>query len=298
MNSNVLEKLIQIPGWQNSSSYKLLSGGITNQNYLITLNSKPYVLRVYGAHTLELGIARDREIACHSIAAKLGLAPDIFFILPDASGIVTPYIEGKILSENELRDPHILSLVAKTLRTFHSGPLFPGQFSPFRVVREYYDKALVHKVLFPDNVREVIATLNDIEKSISSIVREGSCHNDLLGGNFIYDGEKIWMLDWEYAASGDLFFDLGNFSINLGLSSEQTQTLLREYFGTLTNKDVAHLELMKLASDMREAFWGFLQSAISEIEFDYTAYALKYYNRFQDCVSQKNYQEWMNNVCK
>ena len=99
------------------------------------------------------------------------------------------------------------------------------------------------------------------------------CHNDLLAENFLDSSEKLWLIDWEYAAMGDPLFDLANFVANFELSDSQTMTLMTGYFGEVDDKTWATVHMMTLASGMREAFWNFLQSAISTIEFDYLACA-------------------------
>jgi len=106
------------------------------------------------------------------------------------------------------------------------------------------------------------------------------CHNDLLPANFIYDSRQVWILDWEYAGVGDLFFDLGNLAANNCLSSAQEQKLLQYYFGKTRSADLRRLRLMRLASDMRETMWGFLQMGISKLGFDYQTYAHRHLRRF------------------
>jgi thiamine kinase-like enzyme len=122
------------------------------------------------------------------------------------------------------------------------------------------------------------------------------CHNDLLASNFIDDGRNIWILDWEYAGMGDIFFDLGNFAVNQALDDQQCALLLRNYFGEVRPSDLAHLQLMRLASDLREAFWGFLQLAISELDFDYRAYADHHLERFLSNVATPRFSQWLQDV--
>ena len=97
---------------------------------------------------------------------------------------------------------------------------------------------------------------------------------------------------------GDLFFDLGNFSVNQELNDEQAFLLLENYFGEVQAQHVAHLNLMKLASDLREAFWGFLQSGISTLDFDYSTYAGKHLERFLSRASVPAFSSWLDEVAK
>jgi thiamine kinase-like enzyme len=106
------------------------------------------------------------------------------------------------------------------------------------------------------------------------------CHNDLLAANFIDDGE-IRIVDWEYAGMGDRFFDLGNFAVNQELGTAEAEALLRSYLGAVRQGDLAHLRLMSFMSDFREAMWGVVQQGISDLDFDFSAYAADHFARLE-----------------
>ena len=79
---------------------------------------------------------------------------------------------------------------------------------------------------------------------------------------------------------GDPFFDLGNFAVNQKLGPEGLRLLLKEYLGEVRQENLERLELHRLASDLREAFWGFAQAGISRLDFDFNGYAAKHLGRF------------------
>jgi thiamine kinase-like enzyme len=122
------------------------------------------------------------------------------------------------------------------------------------------------------------------------------CHNDLLNGNFLDDGVRIRILDWEYAGMGDIFFDLGNFSAQHEFDDEQDEILLRAYFGSLTDSQRAHLKLMKIMSDLREAMWAQVQRGVSKLDFDYEEYGRKYFERFEANVRNDDYLRLLKEV--
>ena len=95
---------------------------------------------------------------------------------------------------------------------------------------------------------------------------------------------------------GDIFFDLGNFAVNQSLNEEQCELLLRYYFGEVRSAELAHLHLMRLGSDLRESFWGFLQMGISELDFDYREYAHHHLNRFLRNVETSPFEQWLEDV--
>jgi thiamine kinase-like enzyme len=117
-----------------------------------------------------------------------------------------------------------------------------------------------------------------------------ACHNDLLNANFIADGERIWIVDWEYAGMGDRFFDLANFSINHELSNDENHELLRSYSGEATDEHRRALRLMRFMSDFREAMWGVVQQGISELDFDFVAYANEHFARLERTASDATFQ--------
>jgi thiamine kinase-like enzyme len=112
------------------------------------------------------------------------------------------------------------------------------------------------------------------------------CHNDLLNANFIDDGVRLWLVDWEYAGMGDPFFDLGNFAVNHELTEESERALLSAY----GSDDAEALVLMRFMSDFREAMWGVVQLAISELDFDFAAYAEEHFERLARTAAEPRFR--------
>src|SRR5262249_5602542 len=113
------------------------------------------------------------------------------------------------------------------------------------------------------------------------------CHDDLLAANFIHDGERVWIVDWEYAGMGDPAFDLANYAVNNGLDEEGDRTLLAAY------GDGAHYDvqvLMRFMGDFREAMWGVVQQAISELDFAFAAYAAEHFERLGQTASEPRFR--------
>ncbi|TME01695.1 MAG: hypothetical protein E6I80_21455 [Chloroflexi bacterium] len=297
MDQRIEHILEQIPGWSGKERVVApLVGGITNQNYRVDIAGETFVLRVGGKGTRLLGIDRGREHACTAIAARLGVGAEVIHFLASEDALVTRFIVGDGISPETAAQPETLRRIVESIKRYHEGPDFPGTFSPFKTVRDYHKKALERGVLFPDTLPQVYALMAQIEDAIGSLHKPRPCHNDLLASNFIDDGHRIWILDWEYAAMGDIFFDLGNFAVNQALNDDQCATLLRYYFGEVRPADVAHVHLMRLGSDLRESFWGFLQLGVSELDFDYHEYAHYHLNRFLGNVAKPQFTRWLHDV--
>ena len=120
---------------------------------------------------------------------------------------------------------------------------------------------------------------------------ERPCHNDLLTANFIDDGVRIRIVDWEYAGMGDVFFDLANLAVNNGLSDEDGVGLLRAYFGDVRPEHERALTLMRFMSDFREAMWGVVQQALSDLEFDFHGYAEEHFDRLERTASARSFRK-------
>ena len=275
------QKLIQlIPELRCSSLSVLpLGGGLTNRNYRIDADGQSYVLRVAGKHTALLGIDRACEVACSRAAAALGVGPEVIAYLPEHEAMVRRFVSGRVLTAEEVQQPDVLSRVAETLCRYHGGPLGEGSFSPFTTVRSYHSLARERHVRFPASLERALERLAKIEQDLQTGDPPCPCHNDLLAGNFIDDGTAVRIIDWEYGGMGDRFFDLGNLAANNEFDEGHERVLLAFYFGEVRPDHQRRLRLMRLASDMREAMWGFLQAAISTLDVDYMAYGRRHLER-------------------
>jgi thiamine kinase-like enzyme len=260
-----------------------LSGGITNRNFLVDLNGSAdrYVVRLAGNDTHLLGISRDVEHAATVAAAGVGVGPEVTAFLRAEGFLVTRFIEGSPVSDEAVHRGETLQRVADSIRRFHGGPAIPGLFVPLRIVEAYRALAVARGVTIPADFGTAQAIGRRIELSLlSNPVELCPCHNDLLNANFIDDGRRIRIVDWEYAGMGDPFFDLGNFSANNGLTADEDAVLLEAYDGGPARHDrVARIALMRVVSDFREAMWGVLQQGISTLDVDFVAYAGKHFDR-------------------
>jgi thiamine kinase-like enzyme len=260
--------------------FEILGGGITNHNLKVDVDGERFVLRVAGKGTNLLGIDRVVELAATETAAALGIGPDVAQFVEPEGWLVTRFIDGGIPPVEQMRQPDMLGRVAAALRAFHDGPEIPGTFDSFRVVEVYCRTAIDRGGTVPETYEWAHEVAGRIEAK-----RSGGapvpCHNDLLNANFLDDGERLRIVDWEYAGMGDRFFDLANFSINHELDATQSETLLGAYFGEVRRADLEALELMRFMSDFREAMWGVVQSAVSELDFEFESYASEHFERLR-----------------
>jgi len=255
-----------------------LEGGITNRNFKVLVDGNAYVLRVGGKDTKLLGIDRRAEHAAALGAAAAGAAPEVVAFVDDIGALVTRFVEGRALGSEELRTPETIALLAATLKSVHDGRPMPIGFDSFAVVAAYAGTAFARGVEIPSAYEAASEVAVRIER-LRGPQPLRPCHNDLLSANLIFDGAQVWIIDWEYAGMGDVFFDLANFSANNELGPDEDDELLRAYFGARTDAAAAALAAMKFMSDFREAMWGVVQQGISELEFDFVEYAQRHFDR-------------------
>ena len=257
---------------------EVLGGGITNHNYKVDAVGGPYVLRIAGRDTDALGIDRSVEHEAALAAAAVGVGPEVVTFVEPEGYLVTRFIEGSIVALEDMREPEWIKRVAQALRAIHRGPTLPARFNSFRVVDDYRTTAFAHGAEVPPSYAWARQVARRVERARGAFA-ERPCHNDLLNANFIDDGRRLRIVDWEYAGMGDVFFDLANFSINHELDRERREALLEAYFGELRASNERALELMLFMSDFREAMWGVIQGAMSELDFDFGSYAAEHFER-------------------
>jgi thiamine kinase-like enzyme len=253
-----------------------LGGGITNHNFKVRAGGEALVLRIGGKDTALLGIDREHEHEAALMAAELGIGPEVVRF---ADGLlVTRFVEGEV----GRTDP---ATVGALLSRLHGAPALVSRFDSFRVVETYAATATSHGLAIPDAFERAHVIAREIEarRSAAPLL---TCHNDLLAANFIDDGERVWIVDWEYAGMGDPFFDLANFSVNNELDGEGESALLDAYGST----DTRALTLMRFMSDFREAMWAVVQQAISELDFDFRAYEDEHFDRLWRTASEPRFR--------
>jgi thiamine kinase-like enzyme len=208
------------------------------------------------------------------MAAELGVGPEVVAFVEPEGYLVTRFIDGSPVPPEELS----VAEVARTLALVHGGAPLPSSFDAFRVVEAYHRTAAEHGVEIPAAYAEAKTRADAIEASLPPIAKR-PCHNDLLNANFIDDGERLRIVDWEYAGMGDPFFDLANFAANHALDESRERELLTEYRGEAGDDELRRLRDMRFMSDFREAMWGVVQQGISDLDFDFAAYADDHFAR-------------------
>ncbi len=274
--------------WNGPVQPVRLEGGISNDNFLVEDGARKFVVRVNGDVPVH-GVLRSNDAACNRAASLAGIAPAVHHA--EAGAIVVDFIEGRTLGEVDVRESANLEKILSLIKRTHDGAFrnLRGPvcaFWPFRVCRDY-------ALFLDENDGRMVAELprlraaNDRLETIVGAIQVVLGHNDLLAANFIDDGERIWLIDWEHAGLGSALFDLANLAANNGLSEAQETWLLETYFQSAVDGDLQRrFQAMKCASLLREAMWSMVSEITSTLEFDYAGYTATYLRLFDAEYSQ------------
>lgn len=284
MSDSVMEdRIASLPCWRARVAIEPLAGGMTNRNFLVhDATAGKFVVRV-GRDLPEHGVVRFNELAAARAAFAAGISPEVVFA--SDGFLVSRYIEGRTLEPADIRDrsrlPALLDLVHRChddIPTFFRGPALA--FWVFQVIRNYL--ALLgdepRSCLFPQLSR-LRAIAVELEVAVGPIHLVFG-HNDLLAANFLDDGSRHWLIDWDYAGFNSPLFDLANLSSNNEFQPADDDALLELYYRDRPDPACRRaFEAMKCASLARETLWGALSELRSTIDFDYASYTHDYLQR-------------------
>jgi len=259
-----------------------LAGGITNQNFTVDDRGRRYVVRV-GNDIPVHGVVRANEVAASRAAYLAGLSPKVVHAEPGM--LVLDFVEGRTLKPEDVRNPANLLRLVNMVRRCHRdipqylrGPV--AMFWVFHVVRDYAHTLKDGNSPYASMLTEFLARAARLEAAVGPIdVVFG--HNDLLAANFIDDGRRLWLVDWEYAGFNSPLFDLGGLSSNNEFSYEQAEQALSLYFGKPVEDELRRrASAMNAASLLRETMWSMVSEIHSTVDFDYATYTAENLRRF------------------
>jgi thiamine kinase-like enzyme len=292
------EVVARIDEWRGRAvTVRPLPGGITNTNYRVDVDGEAFVVRIPGVGTDLLGIDRENERHSAEIAAQLGLGPRVAHHLADLQVMVCTFVDGRSPSIADLRGPGMPTRLARTVRQLHAGPRFRADFSMLRLIDAYLARAeTLGARLFPDvgDRRRMVARIG-----AALAVRPAftvPCHNDLLPENWIDDGQRLWILDYEYSGNNDSTFELGNLCQELVYDDERITELCAAYFGMARPDQLARVRLQMIVSDVGWALWAALQAVLSGIDFDFWRYGTERWARAAVKLDSPAFGAWLDAV--
>jgi len=253
-----------------------LPGGLTNRNYKVSTPDGSFVARVWSAGSELLAIDRDNEYRNSVIAAAAGAGAPVIEYRPDDGILVIGYIQGRTLANSDVAVPANIARIARACRRLHSGGRFGNDFDMFDIQRRYAAVVRARGFRIPAGYDDLMPQFEAIKRALA--VRDTGtvpCNNDLLAGNFIDDGTRIWLIDYEYSGNNDPCFELGNIASECLLDDDGLAGLVTEYYGRPLRNKIARARLLGLAAKYGWTLWGAIQSAASPLDFDFWSWAME-----------------------
>ena len=287
MTNPVLNRILALPIWQGEVTATPLGGGRTNLNFTVEDATGKYVARL-GEDIPAHHVMRFNELAASRAAHAAGLSPEVVFA--DEGITVIRHIQSKTLEEADVGKPEYLSRIVALMKQCHTdvptylrGPALV--FWVFHVIRDYAATLEAHGSPHAAKAREYLKIAKQLEADIGPVELVFG-HNDLMAANILDDGQRLWLIDWDYAGFNSPLFDLGGLASNNGLTEVQEIEMLTHYYGTPPNADLQRrYSAMKCASLMREVMWSMVSEVVSDLDVDYASYTSENITRFEQAYA-------------
>ena len=282
-----IARALGLPIWKGTPRAVPLGGGITNLNVLVTDATGQAVVRI-GNDIPVHQILRFNELAASRAAHAAGISPAVLHHEPGA--LVIDFITGRTMTATDLCQPDLLAQALDLVRRTHRdiprhfrGPALT--FWVFQVLRDYAATLTEGASRHIPALSGLLDEAARLEQAVGRIDLVFG-HNDLLPANFLHDGSRMWLIDWDYAGWGSPLFDLGGMAANAGLDAAQEDWVLTTYYSQPPDADLWHrYRAMKAAAALREAMWSMVQEIHSDLDFDYARYTADYLDTYRAALA-------------
>lgn len=289
------ERLLRVDCLATASRVRPLDGGITNRNYRVSTPGGDYVVRLSDPESSLLAIDRDNEYLNSMAAALSGAGAPVAQYIPGGGVLVVHWIEGRTYVEADVAVN--LPRIAAACRTLHSGPAFASDFDMFDIQSRYLGIVRDRGYRLPDRYEEFAHHVTRIRRAME-VAPELTvpCNNDLLAANIIDDGDRLWLIDYEYSGNNEASFELGNIWSESTLGAELLEQLVASYWGTESPAKVARARLWALMSKYGWTLWASIQQELSPIDFDYWSWGMEKYERAVAEFDGPEFEGWLDDA--
>ncbi|MGG7178528.1 phosphotransferase [Clostridium paraputrificum] len=245
-------------------NYKLTPlGGLNNSNYKLSINEDKYFYR-----EPKISPSKDftKEYSILKLLQGKGITPELLYFNQNNGFLISEYLDKGVLTEETQNTTSFINNFSKSLRSFHSLSC-DFYFNPFKDIEENLSYLYANKFNISRKINTLINKLKSLEKSLLSNVDLGLCHNDLNPSNVLYRDNKAYLIDFEFSAMGDIFYDLATFSWLL--TKEGRIQLLEAYFGEFRSEDYNKLNDYLFVVKIWNALWSYKKSLEGDFSYDY-----------------------------
>jgi len=273
-----------------------LPGGLTNRNYKVTTPDGAFVARLWSRGDM-LAINRDHEHHNSVAAAQAGVGAPVVAYRPGDCLLVLGYIDGRTYGNADVAVPANLRRIAASCRLLHAGPRFLGDFDMFVIQQRYRAVAREHGFAIPAGYDELMRHVEAARRALAvRATPTVPCNNDLLAANFIDDGERVWLIDYEYSGNNDPCFELGNIWGECGLPDDGLAELIAAYYGAPLRNKIARAQVLGVIGKYGWTLWGAIQHATSPIDFDFWAWAMERYEAAAAALTSHGFTRLLDDV--
>ncbi len=285
--SDISARIAALPIWSGPVDWEPLEGGLSNESVTVTDAGRKVVVR-FGRDFPFHHVSREREIMSTRAAVAAGFAPELIHAVPGV--MVSAFIEGRTFEAPDVAAN--IDRIAEMVGRFHremprhvSGPGFA--FWVFHVIRDYARTLEAGGSRMAGRLPDFLALAEVLERAQAPLPIVFG-HHDMLPANIIDDGDRLWLIDYEYAGFSTPMFDLAGIASNAEFTPEQSESLLARYFGHSPDADLIRSHAaMECASLLREAMW----SMVSELHLDapgvdYVAYTQENLDRLEAAMDR------------
>ena len=279
---DAIEKIKTLSIWKNDLTINPLEGGITNLNFLVNHGNEKLVVRL-GQDIPEHLVYRSNEINVSKAAHEIGVSPKL--IHSEQGVLVLEFIESETLDpkgvqKNLEKIIPVIKKIHNEIPNFLSGQ--PAIFWVFHVIKYYANFLRSNHSIHQNKIDDLLLKASKLEK-LSSPREIVFGHNDFLAANFLDDGSKIWVVDWEYGGFNDPLFDIGGLASNNDFKQDLEKEALELYYEkSISNDFLLKYDSMKTASLLRETMWSMVSEITSKLDFDYGEYTQENLSKFND----------------
>lgn len=218
-----LDAIAQVTGGVSGASvFQIVSGG---HRYVLRIEGTPSPLR------------NSHQYVSMRIAAEAGIAPRIHYVDETARIVVMDFIAEQPLKHYPGGPPALAQAVGQMLRRLQSTPPFPRFMQYPDIVDRLWAHVCRTGLFAPGVLDPYTLRLAEIrEEYVWDADKSVSCHNDLLPRNLLFDGARLWLIDWESAYSSDPLVDVATALDNFAPSPGLEEMLLRAWLGRAVDK--------------------------------------------------------------
>ena len=292
---SIRDVIAAVPAWTGRRVVSApIAGGLTNRNFRVEVDGVPHFVRIPGTATELLAVDRANELANTRAAADAGVGARVLHHLPEWSVIVLEWLDARTMSNAAFQRAGEPTRIAQSLRRLHAGPRFRDDFDMVALTARYLGVIDDRGFAVPAGYREHLDAVPRIGAALRARpLPTMPCHNDLLAENYLDDGERLWIVDYEYSGNNDPTFEVGNTAQELEFDEPRLRELVAAYFGDATPALMARCRLQMIMSDVGWTLWAAIQAEISPIEFDFWGWAVQRWTRAEAMIDGPDFEAWL-----